>query len=89
MKIKDLLLLIETSKKDYPDIEEWAIALEQHPDYESCSNCNKPEDSFIYEDEFLPERDGTPSKVLFIKSHCMGCCTWFVKDKTLGIQIHY
>lgn len=77
MRVKDLLETIEIHRRNYPDIGDWTIALEQHPEYTSCVNCNKEDDSFTCED------------VLFIKSHSMGCCTWNEKRKILGIQIHY
>jgi hypothetical protein len=83
MKVKDLLFVIESSRPNYPDLDDWDIALEQHPHYKDCSNCNKPEDSII-----LKECYGIGCDELFIKSHAIGC-VHFVKEKTLGIQIHY
>lgn len=80
MKVKDLLFLIETSKPSYPDIEDWDIALEQHPHYEECPNCNKKEDSITLKNCFCD--------TLFIKSHAIGC-VHFKKQKIVGLQIHY
>jgi len=80
MTVKDLLKEIQDLSKNYPDINEWTIALEQHPDYKDCSNCNKKNDSLILHD--------LQWDTLFIKSHAIGCVQ-FVDKKTLGIQIHY
>jgi hypothetical protein len=82
MKVKDLLKVIKERQKDYADFLEWDIALEQHPDYKECSNCNEPEDSII-------DHDLTKGDTLFIKSHAMECCSYFTKKKIFGIQIHY
>lgn len=89
MKIKELLETIKRLKKEYPDFLEWDIALEQHPDWKLCPNCNKPEDYVICKDESIPDQNGNPTKTLFIKSHCMGCCTYWTKRKIFGIQIHF
>ena len=83
MKIKDLLQEIEENKENYPDIENWDIALEQHPNYKNCSNCNKKEDSIVAKECY-----GIGCDELFIKSHAIGC-VYFTKQKILGIQIHY
>lgn len=83
MKVKDLLSIIQKAKIRYPNIDEWTIALEQHPDYKQCDNCNKKEDYIIIKDK-LDIRDNE----LFIKSHSIGC-VYFYKQKVLGIQIHY
>jgi hypothetical protein len=82
MTVKDLLEVIKNNEKNYPDFLDWIIALEQHPNYKKCCNCNKSEDSITVIDS-----DGT--KTLFIKSHAMKCCTYSPKDKVFGIQIHY
>lgn len=77
MKVKDLLEVIKKGKKQYPDFLDFTIALEQHPNYKKCCNCNKPKD-YIKND-----------KTLFIKSHSEGCCTYWLEEKILGLQIHY
>lgn len=85
MKIKDLIEIIEMNKQKYgEDFLNWSIALEQHPDYMDCSNCNEPEDYIL--DRFNPcdEED-----TLYIKSHAMLAHTIWEKSKTLGLQIHY
>lgn len=84
MKVKDLQKLIENSQKYYPDFLEWDIALEQHPEWYNCPNCNKSEDRLI-----VPDCFGNGTDTLFIKSHAMGCCSYSSKRKIFGIQIHY
>lgn len=89
--IKDLLRAIERGRKDYgEDFLNWQFALEQHPDWRLCSNCNKKADRV----EYIDEMSWNPSKneydkTLFLKSHSIGCNTYFKKLKTFGIQIHY
>ena len=81
MKVRELLEHIKQYRKTEGNgILDWTVALEQHPDYKKCANCNKPKDYLI-----LNDYDG---KTLFIKSHAIGCVR-FIKDKVLGIQIHY
>ena len=77
MTVGALLEVIKRGKEQYADFLNWTIALEQHPGYKECCNCNKAEDSVVSED------------MLFIKSHAMECCTYFTKQKVFGIQIHY
>jgi len=80
MKVKDLLLEIKGLERRYPDVLEWDIALEQHPDYKACPNCNNKDDSIVFYD--------LGCATTFIKSHAIGCVQWY-KKKILGIQIHY
>lgn len=82
MTVRDLLEVIKNNEKHYPGFLDWTIALEQHPNYKKCCNCNKPEDSII-----TKECDGF--ETVFIKSHAEKCCTYSPKDKVFGIQIHY
>ena len=84
MKVKDLLEHIQEAKNEYgKGVLNWTIALEQHPGYKRCSNCNKSED-YIVNDNLYGNEDET----IFIKSHAIGCVR-FIKEKVLGIQIHY
>lgn len=82
MKVKNLLEDLNKCLKEYDDFLEWDVALEQHPNYKDCPNCNKPEDSLMIEHFDF--------KTLFIKSHagiCVGIeCT---KEKVYAINIHY
>ena len=82
MKIKDLIEIIDTGKKDYSDFLEWDIAFEQVDNPENDPYCK--DDILIGKNNW---DDGIDWK--FIKSHSMGCCTYFIKAKTLGLQIHY
>lgn len=83
MKVKDLLFWIESSRPNYPDIDNWSIALEQHPNWKRCGNCNKKEDRLEIKDCY-----GAGYKTIFIKSHAIGIIH-SPKEKVLGIQIHY
>jgi hypothetical protein len=84
MKVKDLLKQIEEYRKENPDLDNWDIALEQHPEFMECCNCNKKDQDYLeIEDCYWPGE-----KVIFIKSHRIGCVR-FNKHKTLGIKIHY
>ena len=75
MKIKELLQMIEENQKDYSDFMEWDVALEhvENPCKEDIVTA--------------VENDGTEWK--FIKTHCMECCTRFIKKKVFGIQVNY
>lgn len=77
MKVRDLLEAIERNRDIYPDFMDWDIALEQHPDYEDCPNC---------ENKMVVDGEQTG----FLKSHA-GCCVgvYWYKDKIFGINIHY
>lgn len=79
MKVKELLEVIERSKKDYPDFLEWTVALEQVENPEEDINCK---------DDIVSYKDLSGSWK-FIKSHCLGCCSYFKGEKVFGIQIHY
>ncbi len=79
MKTKDLLKLINEGKKEYSDFLEWDVALEHVENPEKDINCKN---------DIITHLDHA-GIWKFIKSHCMGCCTYFVKQKTLGLQIHY
>jgi len=80
MKVRELLELIKKSKKEYKDFLDWDVALEQirYP----TKNINTKTDIIKYLD-----LDGT--NCMFIKSHCISCCTYFTKNKVFGIQITY
>jgi hypothetical protein len=83
MKVKDLLNEIQEAKTYYPDILEWDIALEQHPNWKDCPNCNKKEDYIRFAELYGPGED-----TILIKSHSIGS-VFCRPDKTLGILIHY
>ena len=88
--IKTLLETIQYGIKTYgEDFLNWEYAIEQHPNYKNCSNCNTKDDFIFYTDECLPKPKGGFYKTLFIKSHSMGCNTYFKKQKIFGIQIHF
>jgi len=79
MKVKELLEGIERSKENYPDFLEWDIALE---------HVDKPEEDINCKDDIIISNQGG-DEWKFIKSHAMGCCSFFTKQKVFGIQIHY
>ena len=82
MKVKDLLKDIWRNTVIYSDFLEWDIALEQHPDYKECPNCNKEEDSFELHDY--------GNKVLFIKSHAGECTGISCQSRRVyALNIHY
>lgn len=81
MKIKELLETIEQGKLRYSDFLEWNVAVENFNDPEQDCNCKS--DILYSHDECC----GFSWK--FVKSHSMGCCTYFIKEKVLGIQVHY
>jgi len=80
MKVKELLEMIEKSKKEFPDLLEWDVALEHIENPEKDPNCK---------DEIIISKCNCNEKTKFIKSFCMGCCTYFIKKKILGLQIRY
>jgi len=79
MKVKDLLENIERSKQSYPDFLDWDIALE---------HVDKPEEDINCKDDIITHIDND-IEWKFIKSHAMGCCSYFTKEKVFGIQIHF
>lgn len=81
MKVKDLLETIQRGKKDYKDFLEWDVALEHVPNPKKDINCK--DDIIKCWDDMIQQN------WIFIKSHCMGCCTYMIKEKIFGIQIHY
>lgn len=81
MKVKELLEVIQRGKKDYKDFLDYDVALEHISNPKKDINCK---------DDIITDYDEiTHDKWIFIKSHCMGCCTYFIKKKIFGIQIHY
>jgi hypothetical protein len=79
MTVKELLETIERAKKRYSNFENWSIALE---------HVSNPEKDINYKKDIIKmDQDG--DVWVFIKSHSMGCCSYFVKKKIFGIQIHY
>ena len=83
MKVKDLLNDLNECLERYGnEFLEWDIAVEQHPRYKKCPNCNKTEYSIILNDYGM--------KTLFIKPHADICAGvhWF-KQKIYGINIHF
>lgn len=77
MKVKELLQMIEDSKKRYPDLLEWDVAFEQLQ-----STTSVPKEDILYHNDFA-------GLWVFAKSSCMGCSTYFKKQKILGLQINY
>ena len=80
MKVKELLEVIQKGKNEYPDFLEWSVALEHVENPEEDVNCK---------DDIVKMKEFGGDEWIFIKSHCMGCCTYFIKEKIFGIQIHY
>lgn len=81
MKVKDLLESIDSGKRQYKDFLDWNVALEHVPNPKKDCNCKN--------DIIKHYDDITQSNWYFIKSHSMGCNTYFIKQKIFGIQIHY
>ena len=79
MKVKELLEIIEMNKRSFFDFLEWDVALEHVENPEKDLNCKGD----------IIKSENFDDKCVFIKSHCMGCCTYFVEKKIFGIQIHY
>ena len=79
MKVKELLEVIKSGKKAYPNFLEWDVALEHVKNLKKDLACKGDIVKF-------KDFDG---EWIFVKSHCMGCCTYFTKEKLFGIQIHY
>lgn len=83
MRVKDLLDDLNRSMFLYKDFLDWEVAVEQHPNYMGCCNCNKKED-YLFDDK--PGSD----PVLYIKSHAGLCCGIdFTEERVYGINIHY
>lgn len=77
MNVKELKEILEEIPDDY------AVAFEivRNPEFEQ--NCIDDILTADYDDFY------EMFEWKFLKSHCMGCYTLFIKEKVVGLQIHY